>query len=112
MPGRIGPGPRLSRYHTTHSAALPLIQARQRYEEDQHVVRQLRMAMRDGTTRLLSDRRWRWFWLPGERARERGGGARMVCVSLVTVNFACLAGELEMWVVVVLLVCVGCVECH
>lgn len=41
------------------------MQARQRYEEDQGVLRALRMALRDITCKLLSDKRWRWFHEPG-----------------------------------------------
>jgi hypothetical protein len=38
---------------------------RQRYEADQAALRALRMGLRDVTLRLLGDRRWRDFAMPG-----------------------------------------------
>jgi len=61
----------------------PLVQVRQHYEADQAVLRGLRMGLRDVTMRLLGDRRWRDFAMPGVRV----AGA-------LPLQGTCAAGEL------------------
>jgi hypothetical protein len=60
---------------------LPILQARQRYEDDAAALRALRMCLREVTLRLLADRRWKSFREPG----GPGGEMKMTvgCVSFV-----------------------------
>ena len=45
---------------------LPPLQALQQYEDDQATLRSLRMGLRQVTLRLLNNKRWKAFWMPGE----------------------------------------------
>ena len=46
-------------------ACMLVLQQRRQHEADVAVLRELRMALRDVTVRLLRDRRWREFAEPG-----------------------------------------------
>ena len=47
------------------------LQALQQYEDDQATLRSMRMGLRHVTLRLLNNKRWKAFCMPGEDGRPK-----------------------------------------